>query len=562
MKKLSPSSRFFMRRNILLLPLLLSTIGFTASPALSQTAAVVAPAAPGRLVVVYRNGAIPADADAIIASAGAHRVLRLARFGMASVQVAPGTEAAVATRLRSHAEVAAVLRDHFVAAHMMMPLRTSLAIALGPNSIPPTPNRATPNFVSAPYSPGLGHITAPNIFGHAGDAGAAPAPLVTYDTSYDSPAGWAVLAAGGYGDNLPGGPATGPWNTSLGAGVRIAVLDSGVDATHPDIAPNLVFNLSDVDQSAATGEPSPCDDGSPQDQQGHGTYVASLALGAIHGGETIGVAPQASLLNIKVLERLPSAIGATLAAQCESGQAGGLLSWVLQGIEDAVAQHADVISLSLGSIVDLSTGDGAGWKAQFDAVTYAAAQAGTLIVAAAGNDGLNLSGGRYVELPAQARGVLAVTASTNPACSENLTAGATCAPGPATRPYYSNYGSTLNAIAAPGGSYPEGPDTDPATGPSGYIRGACSSGLPNTTDGLPTTPNQSLGCFGLGHTAYVQAMGTSASTGLVAGAAAILRAAHPTWTPAQIIAALQTSATTIPSMAEPQLNLAGALSVE
>jgi subtilisin family serine protease len=363
-----------------------------------------------------------------------------------------------------------------------------------------------------------------------------------------------VVQSGGFGDNIPGGPATGPWNITLGAGSRIAVLDSGVDSNHPDIAPNLVLNLSEVNQEAL---PSPCDDGSPQDQQGHGTWTASLATGALGPttGQVIGVAPHAALLNIKVLQRMPG-YGAGTLTQCENGQAGGLLSWVLQGIEDAVANHADVVSLSLGTLVDTSTGDGAGWLAQFDSVTFAAAQAGVTIVAALGNDGLNLSSGTLVELPAQSRSVLPVVAATNPACAENVATGAVCTAGPITRPYYSNYGATLNAIAAPGGSYPEGPNN----GVSGFVYGACSSGLTNTLDGLPANGN-SFGCFGLGHTAYVQAMGTSASSPLVAGAAALLHAAHPGWTPAQIVAALRSSASSNPAMAEPELNLATALTL-
>jgi len=122
----------------------------------------------------------------------------------------------------------------------------------------------------------------------------------------------------------------------------------------------------------------------------------------------------------------------------------------------------------------------------------------------------------------------------------------------------------LNAIAAPGGSYPEGATTatNPASslGNSGWIMGACSSGLTNTTEGLPAN-GQSLGCFNLGHTAYVQAMGTSASAALAAGAAAILRAARPDLTAPQILDALRFSATSTPSMKEPQLNLAAALAL-
>jgi subtilisin family serine protease len=380
-----------------------------------------------------------------------------------------------------------------------------------------------------------------------------------YDTFYtNSPQGWAVRQVGGYGRNIPGGPAHGPWDTTIGQGVRIAIVDSGVDETHPDIAPNLALNLSEINQ---TDYPSPCDDGTPQDQDGHGTWTASLAAGAIGPGtgEVIGVAPAATLLNIKVLQRMPdlsSGSSTSITDQCASGQASGLLSWVMQGIEDAIANHADVISLSVGATIDLTTAEGAGMKAAFDRVTDAATQAGIVIVASAGNDGLDLSNPRYVELPAQSRGVLAVVASTNPDCAQNTAANAVCAPGPITLAYYSNHGAPLNALAAPGGSYPEGADL----AVSGWIRGACSSGKPSTIDGLPTDNAHSFGCFNFGHTPYVQAIGTSASAPLAAGAAALLRAVHPDWDAATIIATLRASAVPSPALPVPQINAATTLS--
>ncbi len=361
------------------------------------------------------------------------------------------------------------------------------------------------------------------------------------DELYHSPQGWAVVQAGGYGDaSTPG-----PWTRTTGAGVRIAILDSGVDRNHPDITPNLALNVSEVDQTAL---PSLCDDGSPQDQDGHGTWTASLAAGAAGPGTggVIGVAPNAALLNIKVLERMPLGDNRDLAQRCLGGQTAGLLSWVLQGIDDAVTNRADIISLSLGSIIDLNTADGAGWKTLFDRATHAASAAGVVVIAAAGNDGLDLSGGRLLELPAQARDVLAVVASTNPACAEDRSPGAACHPGPVTRAFYSNHGSNnsgpiINAIAAPGGSYPNISDT----AENGWVRGACSASA----------------CFHLGPSSYVQAMGTSASAPLTAGAAALFRASHPNATAAQTIYALGISATNVHGMAEPLLNTAAALAL-
>jgi len=493
-------------------------------PATAQQPSPVGAAIPHRYLVAYRDGAIPPDAESRARTAGA-RILRVHQpFGIAVFQTPTGAdEAAAIAALRALPSVEFVVHDRIVSAHTLA-IRAVLPAIV---AIPP------------PVQPP-----------------AVPPTTLPYDTYYTAtPQGWAVLQAGGYGAGIPGGPVHGPWDKTLGAGVRIAILDSGVDQNHPDIAPNLGFNLSEIDQSAATGLPSPCDDGSPQDQQGHGTWTASLAAAATGAGTglTIGVAPAATLLNIKVIERLPDPASTVpdIATQCSTGQASGLLSWIIQGMDDAIAQHVDIINLSLGTLVDLDTGEGAGLKAIFDRATYAATQAGAVVIASAGNDGVDLSNPRYIELPAQARGVLAVVASTNPACAENLAPGARCAPGPVTLAYYSNFGAPLNPIAAPGGSYPDGPDS----GVSGWIRGACSNGIANTGDGPPTDSAHSFGCFNLGHTAYVQAMGTSASAALVSGAAALYRAANPAATPAQVVAALRAAAAPAASLpAAPVLN--------
>jgi lantibiotic leader peptide-processing serine protease len=500
--------------------------------------------APHRYLILYRNATIPSDAEARTALAGARLTRRNEHFGIAAVESATTEDdATTLRRLAAQPNVAYVLHDRIVSAHRLrlqsiIPASTGIDVT-AQSSTPTTPIGRLPT-----HGPIL--TTSPYI----------PPPTPPYDTYYTTPQSWAVQQVGGYGSNVPGGPAHGPWDTTTGKGARIAILDSGVDQAHPDIAPNLALNLSEVDQTAY---PSACDDGTPQDQTGHGTWTASLAAAAMGPGtgQVIGVAPAATILNIKVLQRTPLPItgSATLADQCDAGQASGLLSWVMQGIEDAITNRADVISLSLGVVADLSTGDGAGLLAAFNQITYAATQANIVLVASAGNDGFDLSDPRYVELPAQSRGVLAIVASTNSACAENTTVGATCTPGPVTLAYYSNHGSPLNALAAPGGSYPDGGDTTV----SGWIRGACSSGKPNTTDGLPADANHSYGCFNLGHTAYVQAMGTSASAPLAAGVAALLRAAHPTWTATQIVSTMRNSAIATPTLPTPQISAPQAL---
>ncbi|MEO6805949.1 MAG: S8 family peptidase [Edaphobacter sp.] len=500
--------------------------------------------APHRYLVLYRNATIPGDAASRIASAGARLVHRNERFGIAAVESASQEDdATTLRRLAAEPNVQYVLHDRIVSAHRLR-LSKVRAATVDNNSTGQSPAPTTP----------IGRLPT-----HGPIITTAPPPLPptpTYDTYYNTPQNWAVQQVGGYGNNVPGGPSYGPWNTTMGKGVRIAIIDSGVDESHPDIAPNLVLNLSEVDQSAY---PSVCDDGSPQDQTGHGTWTASLAAAALGPGtgQVVGVAPEASILNIKVLQRMPASITGdnNPADQCEAGEASGLLSWVMQGIEDAIINRADVISLSIGTTADLTTGDGAGLLAAFNRITYAAEQANIVLVASAGNDGFDLSNPRYVELPAQSRGVVALVASTNSACVQNTAPGATCTPGPVALAYYSDYGAPLNALAAPGGSYPDGGDTTV----SGWIRGACSSGKPNTLDGLPADSAHSFGCFNLGHTDYVQAMGTSASAPLAAGVAALLRAAHPEWTADTIVEVMRNSATTLPGLPVPQINAATAI---
>ena len=140
-----------------------------------------------------------------------------------------------------------------------------------------------------------------------------------------------------------------------GTGTKVAVLDTGIDTAHPDLASQVV---AEQDFSGSSG---------PGDKFGHGTHVASTVAGtgARSGGKFKGVAPGAKILNGKVLD--------------DTGF--GSDSGIIAGMEWAVAQGADVANLSLGGE------DTPGIDPMEEAVNRLSAESDTLFVISAGNSG-------------------------------------------------------------------------------------------------------------------------------------------------------------------------------
>ncbi len=165
------------------------------------------------------------------------------------------------------------------------------------------------------------------------------------------------------------------WDISTGEGVKVAILDTGIDESHSDLS------------SRVAGGEDFTGTGSYSDDNGHGTHVSGT-VAAIYSNNigVYGVAPSASLYAVKVL----------------SSSGSGTLDWIIAGIQWAIDNDIDIINMSLGTSSDMQSLEDACNRAY---------EEGILIVAAAGNSG-NKPGNRdTVEYPGGYASVIAVAAS-------------------------------------------------------------------------------------------------------------------------------------------------------
>jgi len=191
------------------------------------------------------------------------------------------------------------------------------------------------------------------------------------------------------------------WNTTRGEGVTIAVIDTGIDGSHPDLAGAVSGGTDFSGDGAATGQ-KPV---GGSDDSSHGTMVASLLAGRGNGASgIIGVAPEADILSISIGVGDPDADS--------DQQIADAVLW-------AVDNGADVINMSL-------TRNTPDWPRSWDDAFLYAMENDVVVVAAAGNRG---SGTKAVGAPATMPGVLTVAgvdrqeqASVN-ASSQGITIG-------------------------------------------------------------------------------------------------------------------------------------------
>jgi thermitase len=168
-----------------------------------------------------------------------------------------------------------------------------------------------------------------------------------------------------WGLGEPVGPPAGvyalqAWENNKGAGQVIAVLDTGVDLTHPDLAPNLWEDSISGDH----GHDFVDGDGDPDDFNYHGTHVAGTAAAVDANEEGIaGVAPEAEIMAVRVLD----------------GDGSGSTADIAAGIVYAGENGANAINMSLGGPA------GGGDKAMSDAIAKAG-EDGAVTVVAAGNE--------------------------------------------------------------------------------------------------------------------------------------------------------------------------------
>jgi subtilisin len=160
------------------------------------------------------------------------------------------------------------------------------------------------------------------------------------------------------------------WDASRGRGIKVAIVDTGIDVLHPDLAANVKGAVSFV-----PGE-------TPADVNGHGTHAAGIVAAAQNGAGIIGVAPAASLFNVKVV----------------ANSGAGQWSWLIAGIDWCIANKMHIASIQLG---------GPSAPVALETICNAAFASGLLVIATAGVGGPAMG---TVAAPARYNNVIGVSA--------------------------------------------------------------------------------------------------------------------------------------------------------
>jgi len=299
-----------------------------------------------------------------------------------------------------------------------------------------------------------------------------------------------------------------------GEGATVAILDGGFYLDHHDLAPNI-----DLSRSTSVVAGLPLQFQHPGEFS-HGTHVAGIVAAPENNYGTVGVAPQAKLMLVRVL----------------NDESSGNFGDVITGIYWAATYGADVINMSLGAYIphhDEIVIDGKRINltketqellvAMNRSTTYAY-QKGAVIVCATGNENIDLGHiADYDHYPSGCVHTLSVSATSPKGWAINMNTNLDV---PTT---YTNYGTPGINFAAPGGDlYPDvagNCNVPPATAPCNVFDLVISPGsIDNGTD------------------AWWWAGGTSMASPHVAGVAALIAGKHPGYSPSQVEAVIRTSA--------------------
>jgi serine protease AprX len=287
------------------------------------------------------------------------------------------------------------------------------------------------------------------------------------------------------------------WDHATGRGVTVALMDTGI-AQHPDLQGSVVARLDFVNDGATLQDPS-----------GHGTFVAGLI--AAHGRDFMGVAPDAKLVSLRVLDQNgQGTMHAVLAA----------FDWLLQ---NRAAFQIKVLNLSFGAPQRSSY-----HRELLAGVVESAWFAGITVVAAAGNDGPSTG---TVAMPGADPFVVTVGSFADQG---------TLSTGDDRESVFSSRGPTRDGFAKPD-----------VLAPGEHV---VSLRVPGTA------LDQGLGGE-LAASAYARLSGTSASTAMVAGAAADVLEAHRNYSPTQVKGAVVASGRRLTATRTPALDVDDALTV-